>query len=28
MKEGNNAYHSKIYKQVDGKACLFEIIIG
>jgi hypothetical protein len=28
MKEGINCYHSKIYTQVEGKACLFEIIIG
>jgi hypothetical protein len=28
MKEDNTGYHSKIYMQVDGKTCLFEIIIG
>jgi hypothetical protein len=27
MKEGNSGYNSKIYTQVDGKTCLFEIII-
>jgi hypothetical protein len=27
-KEGSSSYHSKIYTQVDGKTCLFEIIIG
>jgi hypothetical protein len=28
MKEGSSAYYSKIYMQVDGKTCLFEIIIS
>jgi len=27
-KEGSSGYHSKIYTQVDGKTCLFEILIG
>jgi hypothetical protein len=27
MKEGSSGYNSKIYTQVDGKTCLFEIII-
>jgi hypothetical protein len=28
MKEGISGCHSKIYMHVDGKTCLFEIIIG
>ena len=28
MKKSSGGYHSKIYMQVDGKTCLFEIIIG
>jgi hypothetical protein len=28
MKESGSGYHSKIYTQVDGKTCLFKIIIN